>query len=70
MKARDSIVVSVVLILCASPIVGVMLSDDGDAADNVFTNYYKDQLTANQKIIYDSLEKLSTDNVSEFQPYG
>lgn len=70
MKARDSIVVSVVLILCASPIVGVMLSDDGDAADNVFTNYYKDQLTANQKIIYDSLEKLNTDNVSEFQPYG
>ncbi len=70
MKTRDLIVVSVVVVLLASPAVAVLMSDDGDGADNTFTHFYKDQLTSNEKIIYEALEKLDPATVEKTSVYG
>lgn len=70
MKTRDIIVVSFVLAVLMSPAVAAMVSDGGDAADNVFTHFYKDQLTSNEKIIYEALENLDPSDVQEMAVYG
>lgn len=70
MKTRHVLVVATVLMMCLAPAVNTLLADDADAADNRFTNYYKDELTANQKIIYDALEGLDPSEVQKTRPYG
>ena len=65
MKVRDTLVLVIVLTAAFAPMAGMFASDDSDAADNEYTYYYRDQLTANQKLIYAALESLDPSSVAK-----